>query len=689
MANFAKIDITFNEVAQLNNIFSFDATNPSISISETAKTVRFTPNQFEKGSTAEQSAEGYRAALVTDYGFQFDISRIGVIVTIEADSYDIEFENFNFPAYVDVNYTPPVQPPSEFEIGTITAGESIGPNKCTEAMYSFTVLNSVPADFPIQITSPVSKIAATVNDLYFDYSRFPVPQQTLTIVSAQGGSPISKLLPRVSTFDFGSVSVQETFQGATITLNASIVNNGDIGLSLTYSIDDVNYFASNVFYGILPGTRTAYVKDNFGCTKTLPFTVVGITVDKPAPIFNISNGNSIKYYKSETYDYKTTFPFLDNADINNQDIFNTEKRCYKQPFQTNDSVPTQIQTNYDNTTVEIYNLYTDELITTISPTLVQENILQKDKRDCKIISGGDGKTNIYFPGGDIYDPDTTNVIGDYTNPSLKLPEYLDSGTLQSGVLATLSGNIYLNGSFDVEGKVYNSVILGQALQINAIYTGGINGEDAIVQNIYNALDYNDWEFSINWGGIGEGDYYIKVTSTDPDPRYNDVEWLSEPVSVKGRQNGTVYIEWFNSSNYAQMNYATGIVNFMRIPARFAKYQQGGEKETFESAEGNIQTLRTVLTRDITIETSIFPQYIQEKLNIINGHDNVTINGQKGAFVDKAEEEDLFDEQNRFYKQNAVFRLNKTDILTDTSGVVSDVEEVLGTGAGEFVLGIGG
>jgi hypothetical protein len=697
MANFAGVEIIITSIPILDEFIVVSYDNPSQEIGEVAKSFRTNPGEFEIAGTTNESAFKLSAAIGIDYLLggllaSYPLSKFTDSANskfyLEATEYGHSFAIVAEPSWATITVTPEVPPAEVFEIGNITVSEADGVDKCGTARYDFTVNNDVPADFPVQILQPVSKIAATVNDLFFDYERFPVPQVNLVIESNQSAQD-TKILPRISTYSFDSVDVVESFSGATITLNTSLTNIGDLTPVPQFSIDDISYQSSNVFYGILPGSYIAYVLDELGCKKSLPFTVVGVPVDKPEPIFNIVNANSLKYFEKQSvaFDGKTTFPNFDNSQVGEQLYFNTESSCYFQKAQTNDIITTQIQTNYDNIVINVRRLSDDVIVLTPTATEVVPNILQKDKRDCKIKTGASGKTNIYFPGGNTYAPDTLDISGGYTNTNLLLPEFADPGTIASGITVTLSENIELNGTFVVEDDVYDDDINGQAFQINAVFTA--SPTDAIVQSLYNALDYNIWEFSVNWGALElpPSNYYIQALGTDDDPRYDNKEWLSEPINSSAEiWKQTTYIEYSNSENFADMDYSTDIVNMIRVPARFVKYRNGGEKEVFEDSQGRIEPIKEVIVRDITLETSLMPQYLQEKIEYVIGHDTVKINGLEGNFLDKSEIEDLLDEQNRNYKSVAVFRLNETTTITDTSGVVGNEGVVLGADSG-FVIGV--
>ncbi|MCP4987233.1 MAG: hypothetical protein GY928_14640 [Colwellia sp.] len=709
MANTARVEIiilNLSEFVSLEETISIKLDAEIIDIGEDVVGFRTKPgeasvwNDFQVLKSDPEFAASLSEAIRLDYEpgghiAQYPISTYPSTNTtiIEATEYGHSFSAVEAPIWASVVIFPEVLPPSSLDITTITASEADGIDKCGTVRFDFEVENDVPADYPIQILQPVSKIATTANDLYFDYSRFPVPTVSLLIESNLSVQS-SKVLQTVSTYSLDNIDILESLQGATVTMNTSIVNNGDTSLNLTYSIDDATYNISNIFYGILPGSYTAYSLDQFGCKQSTPFTVVGIVIDKPNPIYEYLNADSLKWYKKQTeeFDGKTTFPNFDNSPISQQLYFNTEHRCYTQLVQTNDIKTHQLRTNYDDVVVNVRRCKDDAIA--LSPTAqeVVPNINKEDKRDCFIKKGISGKTNVYFtgvsPNDKVYEPGTTTEIDTYINPNLLLPEFADPGTIDSGITITLSGNSILNGTFSVEESVYDEDIKGQAFQFNAVFNDVPTA--AICQSLYNALDYNIWEFSVNWGALElpVGNYYIQSLGTDPDPRYDDREWLTEPiVSSDEVWKGSTYIEYSNSENYGGLDYSTELVNCIRIPARFVKYRNGGDKEVFEDSQGNIEPLKEVIVRDISIETSLLPQYIQEKIEIIIGHDTIKINGLEGNFLDKSEIEDLFDEQNMSYKSVAVFRLKETTtIIAGGGGVVSDEGVVLGADAG-FVIGV--
>ena len=123
-----------------------------------------------------------------------------------------------------------------------------------------------------------------------------------------------------------------------------------------------------------------------------------------------------------------------------------------------------------------------------------------------------------------------------------------------------------------------------------------------------------------------------------------------------------------------------------MPARFVLFNNGGEKESFTTDTGRVIPLREILTRDITLETGLIPQYVLEKLYIASAHDNLVMNGLPVAQQEKGENESKLTEQNRMYTYSGVYRLNSTTIITDESGIVSSSGDVLGADSG-LVIGV--
>jgi len=613
--------------------------------------------------------------LVISLPIEILVVGLGDEIKISAIQYGCEFTAYTPPAWMIISEDiPEVPPAAELEITSITPTTADGVDKCNNVRYDFTIDNDIPADYPIDIISPIEKVCNTVDDLYFDYLRYPVPTAILVIQSAIGNTA-DLIMPNVDKYDINGVTVIETFTGATATINIEIttIPFAIYSLTTTYSLDDISYQSSNVFYGLTPGSYTAYVLDNYGCKKSTTFEVIGVTVDKPGPVFIIENANPLKFYKSTEFTACGEIPNFDNSPISDQGYWNIEKQNYQQPVNQCDDVITQIKTTYETITINVVDC-DNNIVQVPVVSLETENILQKDKRDCQLKSGDTGKTNIYYITGNTYDPGTTDINGSYTLSNGVLPEWASDGNIASGITITLSSTS-LNGTFTIEQSVYDEEIQGYALQINAVFTG-TPGEAGITEAVYNEEDYNIYEFTIDFASIDEGIYKVYVYGTDTDPRYDDVLWISEEIFNYENHERTVLFRYSNPDNIQQIDYSTGVEFTFRVPARFVKYRNGGESENFVSDDGTKKQLKGVVIMEIQLETSLIPQYMVEKLFIASIHKNLYINGVKATLSEQGESEDLFSERNPFYTYVAWYQFGEPIEISDASGIISTTGRAL-------------
>lgn len=705
MANYAYVDIEIISQPVIDESFAIGITynNVDYSYECVAKITRSTYGQFTAGNgslSLTQIALNVANAFIADVGasgglFQADISvlnQINAAFRVEFNDFGTpvpnEFNDLVQPTWLTYTITAEVPPAPEVEIGTITYSEAAD-LECVNIRRTFTLLNTVVADYPVSITSPVTKTANNSGELFFDYDRQSNPNAVLSITTNQAVTK-SVTLASVAQYVINNVNVLENYTGATITVNVTESNVGsnqvDI-LEFEYSLDGVSWTTSNIFYGILAGSYTAYVRDNFGCEQSSAFTVVGITIDKPAPYFAISKTNSFEYFNEKerlTIDNDTVFANYDNAPVSEQGYTNIDVYGnYFQKVNKADSVKTQIATNYDSITAELIDVCTDEVVLSPTVTEVVTNILLKDKRDCYVKPGLSGKSNIYFLSGNIYEPGTTTIDGTYTITNGRLPDFANTGTIESGVKITLSGGLF--GTYDVEAAVYDDEIQGWALQVNGnIVTVSTS---AIAESLYNRLDYNIHEFISAFSTVAVGYYKLKITATDADPRYDDVEYISEIIHVKQVHDKVCLVTYTSNNNTQEIDYTTGIVHQLRVPARFVKFGSPPQREEFRTDTGNIIRLKDIISKLVTFETSLIPQYLLYKLLVCNAHDTITINGLSVVLSEEAEFEDLFEQRNGNYKYTAPYQLPDSLTISDETGIVSGDSFVLGTGSGVFVLGV--
>lgn len=672
------------------NFGTIGSPSPTI-IYESARVSRGGSNQFSISTTPPPNDLVVQAGLLAD-AVTWDYTPGGLVASlpitvttqtvpartiIYAEDYGYEFAiPGSPPAWINITIFPEVPPVEELEIDDVTITEA-SVNPCDNVRYDFTVLNET---YPFNITSPVAKTVSAVGDQFFEFARVQNPAQFLTL--DDGVAQPSVELQDVSTFSISSVDVIESSQGATATINTANDYTGDVNLTYTYSIGD-DYQVGNVFYSLSPGVYTAYAQDNYGCIKTQEFTVIGVIIDKPGPSFSIEEGNSLMFYKSTVFvpcgDERPSFM---NSPLADQLYFNCEANYYSQLVQRCDNTTVQIRSNYETNTVSIVDCEGEEVAT---PLVNEEitNILLKDKRDCQVKAGSEGKTNIYYISGNTYDPDTLDINGEYSIDTGRLPKFANDGNIEDGITVELS-SASLTGAFIVEAAVYDSEIEAYCLQINGNFSG-TDGEAGITQATYNDEVYNIWEFVIDWNSLPAGHYRVIVSATDTDPRYDDVTWQSEWISSLDIQQDHTVIEYTSDRNVTNINYTTGIVFKLRVPARFIQWRNGGDSENLVSDDGTRRQLHGIVADEVLLEVDPVPQYVLKKIELAGINSLLKINNVTSVAVEKGESEGLMEEQNRFYKYTAWFQFGEPVVISSGSGLVSGSERVLGVNAN--ILGI--
>lgn len=669
----AKIDITFNSVAVLNDILSFDTDSDFLTnLTEQAKGTRFAPNQFERGSTAIESAQGYEAALIADYGFVFLISRIGATVTITAGEEGVVFSNFSFPTYVSYVYTPPVVS-TEFEITDITVQAADVADRNTYARFNVAVNNGTS---PYDITAPVSKLAQT-EPLFFDYLRQPPLPLVDTSITDADTDTATFPTPTVDLWTLDSITVNEFGAGATVIANTT-TTLGSINTTKEYSLDNINWQFGASFTGILPGNYTMYVRDNLGALRTLVFEVVGVSPDKPEPYFEIVNSNSLRFVPDSAFDCDIIANW-DNAlfqQILDEQFPNVERRHYNQLISDCDIIDNQIRTNYDNVVVTIYDC-DDNAEGTPTAEIKKQNILLEDKRDCalKQVASGDnvGKTFLYFTGGNIYEPDTVTVEGTYTNPSRGVFPFAKLGSLFS-----ISGTSGLNGDYQQLGVEYDIASGYYGVVLDVAFSGD-SVQTAIVQTVYNQKVYNIWEFTLVGSALNNDKIYrAEITATDDDVRYEDIKWVSEPIyKLSSTKNTVKFVASNGAENTANIDFTTGIKLTMRVEGRFIVSLPSENTTDFETQQGIKKILKTTITRNVPFESALVPYYIVEKLAILSGLDTLLIQNVPFVKAEEVENTPRADDNNPFYQVRRDYQQDNSIDISDTIGLVTESPEVIG------------
>jgi len=688
MANYARISIKFIAQPGTGDVISFGLFHksesleiPEIEFFLRAASVRTSPNQFEIGSHLEETAYNFYQAVLANKGTdpRLIIGMSGpATVEIESTEYDKKFDDYLYDLSfgslvynnkITVTVTEEVVPAPEFSIISIDSQPPQTLPVCDNQRVKLTVENAV---YPITIDSAAgTKTAANDSELWVELPRYIPGEITLTDDTGATDSitPVS-----ISKHIISSIDVNEDISGASITINTELeyeVTPSGL-LNLQYSLDGTNYQNSNTFFGILPGSYTAYIRDSFNCIKTQSFSVEGLETPRPEPNFTIEKANPLRFVNAVSPEFRN----VENTLYNEQENTNIEKYYFRQPFQSGSIVRTQIKTSYRDLVAKVYdcnNELTDEII----PEKKITNIAQKDKRDCiGATNPENGNLIVFFPAGNIYEPGTSNVINTYSSRG-PLPNFV-----QIVMLCSLSLGVGDFNNITVKDIVYSERFGYWCLEFNVQSELGNNISSGTCESTYNAEIYDIFEFAFS---KLNGQYRVEIEATDDNSNYPDLLHVSEPIFFDELEK-IVTIQYSSEDNQSGINYQTGIEFLLNIPGRLFNYSQGGEDESFTDDLGNKIIQKAVYVQQRELQTGMIPDWLAEKIVIASTHENLKINGLDLTMMDRPEVESKSENNNPLYVLTCIYQLNNKITRDEQVGIVSSSRAVIGSDAGA-VLGV--
>lgn len=413
-------------------------------------------------------------------------------------------------------------------------------------------------------------------------------------------------------------------------------------LEIEYSINNTDWQSSGYFNNLSEGDYTLYIRDNIGCSVSMPFTITAFNPNliDYKPLCFVSNLNSIRYKEDVVWSdtiLKTpynTLSFEENVRVKNQ--------SFTQLWTKSDIITTQIKTNYTNITATLIDNNDNE--TALVVTKKTQNMNVTDLRDAEVLSvsyNNMSYVGVKFSGGNTYDDITQAVNGDY-NLGETIPEWLNVGDWI---------NIKTIGWYKIEDIIYNddayTVILNLLFQDFGALAGVF-----VITSVYNLVDWEIYEFDVNFN-ITDGYYKIKIEITDDN--FGSKSYLSEWQNVKDSHNNTFLIEAYNTDNN-EIIYATGIQLKLRIPyLEHLKWKINNEQDIYVSNTNTIalenkyrpfwdfsvkplpfamaEKLTLMLLQDrLFIDTVNYTTEGEPNSNPIGGQYQVTANLVKGDYI---------------------------------------------------------
>jgi hypothetical protein len=521
-------------------------------------------------------------------------------------------------------------------------------NPCTHVR-----LNVTTSVLAVNVLSNFGNISANTNNpFYIDVLR--ASTVNLSVEDENGNIVLDTIrTPRNLSASNFVTTVSNSPNGATLSIQDNTPTFSDVTpLEIEYSLDNDEWQSSNVFPGLEVGDYTLYVRDQFGCSFSVDFTVNETNIY--APHFYISPSNSIRFAQRITFGDAANYKNDENTLSCEVDVNIPYKEV--QLFQTADIITTQFESNYAVKDVKVVKSNGDE----VNVPVIQKtnNIGIKDKRDAVKYNLGNGKTGIYFTSGNVYNYDTNATSGTHALNGT-LPEWAIVGNYFN-----ISSAWYIieNVFFD-EDKNADVIVFTQT------YTG--LDTPIVIGCIYNLFDYEIYEFTIDMVDyINES---IRVRLVNQDDHFGTLTHLSELIDVKVRHEFTLCHDYWNDDN-TDIFYATGIRHRLRIPYTKVEGYLDEESSTHKT-DTNTILLSGMLYKGKKFIYEPMTEGLWEKLCRALTHKNIFIDDVKFVKSGEYETDGPLEDSNlyvlsaKMLKATSVYSTDGKSILNGSSNEI--------------------
>lgn len=665
MATFSEITITFNVDFLLNNTIQFKVTDTvnssSFIASEGWRTLRLGTGQVTIGvptaTAGERSAINYAQAFNLDYNSTgvYEVTRTTNVVVIKSTNANLSFsDEVVIPtgdATVTYNNTG-----TSFSISDVTISEAdSGP--CNNV--KVTVTTSIQAS---NISTPISAIVTT-NPYVFTYPR---GSSSFDITMIASGSIDLKtlLVPKLLTTNVAVGIINTPSQDATANINVNLhenitINGVEYPLVFEYSLDNVTWQSVNSYTGLAIGSYTAYVRDNIGCSVSVPFEITTFSpnlVDFD-PVSRISNLNSIRFKEDAVFSSCGTRKLPTNTlSFNERD--NRPDRSFVQLVQQCDTLKTQLDANYETVTAKIVDCEGTETALTVSK--MTDNMNKTDLRDGTVIIQDSGLVGIRFGDGLTYNPTTLITNGSYN--------------LGSVLMSWINVGDYVNLQGVGWTQILNVFPASDTIPYSYFITSYVNngffsaGDVIQVQSVYNVVDFERYEFSFA-ALLLSGYYYIKVETTDDN--YTNKSFTSEWLWVQEAHQKHHLIDYYNSVNN-EINYSTGIRHRMRIPYVLQLKWKPSNTQDLYVTDQNTILLESRVREFYSFSAAPLPTAMAQKVVLALSLDRLFIDGQ--SYLMEGEPEAVPFGDTNLYQVKAT--LVKADYVFDTNSNIVNQDIVI-------------
>lgn len=647
------LTITFNSVPNQDEVLTISDSLTSVSLTETFKATRTSFRESEIGTSIISSAFNYSKAIGLDYNIinVYTIERVGNVVTVTAKNGHIfnEIENTtNGAVSVSVSNENATQ---DLQVTNVTISESNN-NPCENI--DVTVTTNIQADNMIL----PNEIPITTNPFTFQVQRNNT--ETIIKLSDSNSEVVKKIrVPQLLSSYFKINNLSTPSDNIISVEKLTPLSLGSLFV-VEYSLDNSLWQTSGYFNNISKGDHTLYIRDNAGCStnKTFSISDFSANVIDYEGVAKISNLNSIRY--KEDVIWSASIPKTPDNTLSFEEDVKLTNYGFTQPFIKDDVIPTQLETNYANITAKIINKLGNETSLLVSKKTANMDIT--DVRDVVAESVNYNNTDytcLKYSGGKTYNPITLAEESDY-NIGSNVPDWINKDDYI---------NIEGVGWYKVLDVIYS--VDAYVVVINQVFSDFpfVTPKTLKATTVYNALDYENYEFDIDFSNY-EGYYKVQVNFSDD--RFISKQYLSEWLNIKESHPNTVLIEAYNTENN-EINYATGIKHKMRLRlSEDIKWKPNSEIEVY-TTDTNTVNLDTKYRGFWDLTAFPLPTIMAEKLVLMLLQDRLFINTVN--YISEGEPESnpigsQYQIKANLVKSNYVFELysGKGEITIETTGV---------------------
>jgi hypothetical protein len=626
---------------------------------ETFKAQRINPFESSTASTIPSVAfvaSNYAQSFQVDYDstdlFEVQFNSADNSVVIQSDD-DNVFDGFNIS--------------NSFATAVVTNTPSVTSLIITNVSYSPSTSSpcskvKVRIDTNIaftEITEPITATQTAATFIEFEFSRslfYPIAINTLDSRTATR----SLLFQNTPPFILGNelvISEASTPQGVNLsvaystiinTSSASVERRGFSVFVFEYSLNNVDFQTSNTFTGLLNGTYTIYVRDNFGCVINTTY-IIGNFIpgqNSAPPYFYISPSNPLPFTitrnKIEQDNYN-----MDDLITKNQ--LNYPSFNYSCPFKPSDKLLSfQVKSSYPVNTAKLVNCE-GTTIETATFQVKTSNINAFDSRDAFKYTDSNFILRVFFTSGNTYNESGT-VTGSF-NLNGNYPASYNIGSY-----------IRIDSNYEViTDIVFNSDFERWELLTGNVIGSGVLDTPIIASTYYNIQPYEIYEIGFSLSTL-EGYFQVVLEyGTTALPTLGSA--YSEEIHVsEDHENNHLFV--YGSDEDNDIVWSTGFIGRFRVPYDIAPiYSPSDELDTYQSDSKLVQ-LESRIYDQYNFSFYGIPYKVVEQITKVLVNNGVFIDGMQLAKNSTPEIEAL-----------GASNLYRMDVTLQKLNVFSNVNEV--------------